>query len=55
MDSDVDTDIAARLVTDAIASVFGEQIRPGVTVELVAVPAERSGIGGVMAGDPPAQ
>lgn len=41
----------ARLVsgvTDAIASVFGEQVRPGVTVDLVAVPAERTGVGGVL-------
>jgi phenylpyruvate tautomerase PptA (4-oxalocrotonate tautomerase family) len=45
-------EVVARLiasVTDAIASVVGEQCRAGVTVELVATPAGRTGIGGVPA------
>jgi phenylpyruvate tautomerase PptA (4-oxalocrotonate tautomerase family) len=44
--------IVARLVcevTDAIVDVFGERVRAGVTVELVATPAGRTGIGGVVA------
>jgi phenylpyruvate tautomerase PptA (4-oxalocrotonate tautomerase family) len=44
-------EIVARLigvVTDAIVDVFGERVRDGVTVELVAVPAGRTGIGGVV-------
>ncbi|MEU8657189.1 tautomerase family protein [Actinoplanes philippinensis] len=44
-------EIAARLVTvvtDAIAGVFGDHVRAGVTVELVAIPAGRTGIGGVV-------
>jgi phenylpyruvate tautomerase PptA (4-oxalocrotonate tautomerase family) len=44
-------DIVARLVrevTDAIVDVFGERVRAGVTVELVAAPAGRTGIGGVV-------
>lgn len=48
---DADT-IVARLVsgvTDAIVDVFGERVRAGVTVELVGVPAERTGTGGVVA------
>jgi phenylpyruvate tautomerase PptA (4-oxalocrotonate tautomerase family) len=36
-------------VTDAIVDVFGERVRPGVTVELVGTPAGRTGIGGVVA------
>jgi hypothetical protein len=36
-------------VTDAVAGVLGEQIRPGVSVELVGQPAGRSGIGGTVA------
>ena len=36
-------------VTDAVASVFGEQCRAGITVELVATPAGRTGVGGVLA------
>lgn len=35
-------------VTDAVASVFGEQSRAGITVELVATPAGRTGVGGVL-------
>jgi len=44
---------AARLVavlTDAAASVLGEQTRGGTSVELVATPPGRSGVGGAMAG-----
>jgi phenylpyruvate tautomerase PptA (4-oxalocrotonate tautomerase family) len=43
--------IAARLVaglTDAVASVLGEQTRSGTTVELVATPAGRTGVGGTI-------
>jgi len=45
-------EIAARLVaglTDAAARVLGEQVRAGTSVELVATPAGRSGIGGAIA------
>jgi phenylpyruvate tautomerase PptA (4-oxalocrotonate tautomerase family) len=45
-------EIVARLiagVTDAIAGVLGEQVRSGVSVELVGTPAGRSGIGGTVA------
>jgi phenylpyruvate tautomerase PptA (4-oxalocrotonate tautomerase family) len=44
-------ELVARLiavVTDAIVDVFGERVRDGVTVELVATPAGRTGIGGVV-------
>jgi phenylpyruvate tautomerase PptA (4-oxalocrotonate tautomerase family) len=44
---------AARLVagfTDAVASVLGEQARRGTSVELLATPPGRSGVGGVIAG-----
>jgi phenylpyruvate tautomerase PptA (4-oxalocrotonate tautomerase family) len=34
-------------LTDAVASVFGEQSRARTTVELVATPAGRTGVGGV--------
>ena len=47
------SEIAARLVaafTDAVASVLGEQARGGTSVELVATPEGRSGLGGTMAG-----
>ena len=37
-------------VTDAVAAVFGEQSRAGTTVELVAAPAGRTGVGGLLAG-----
>lgn len=43
---------AARLVavlTDAVASVLGEQARRGTSVELVATPPGRSGVGGAIA------
>jgi phenylpyruvate tautomerase PptA (4-oxalocrotonate tautomerase family) len=43
--------IAARLVaglTDAVASVLGEQARGGTSVELVATPAGRTGLGGAI-------
>jgi phenylpyruvate tautomerase PptA (4-oxalocrotonate tautomerase family) len=33
-------------LSDAIASVFGEDSRAGTTVELVATPAGRTGVGG---------
>ena len=36
-------------VTEAVVSVFGEQVRPGVSVELVGQPAGRSGVGGTVA------
>jgi phenylpyruvate tautomerase PptA (4-oxalocrotonate tautomerase family) len=45
-------EIVAQLVTgvtDAVVAVFGERVRPGVTVELVGTPAGRTGIGGVVA------
>ena len=45
--------IAARLVaglTDAVASVLGEQARGGTSVELVATPEGRTGIGGTISG-----
>jgi phenylpyruvate tautomerase PptA (4-oxalocrotonate tautomerase family) len=35
-------------VTDAVASVVGEQSRAGISVELVATPAGRTGLGGVL-------
>lgn len=44
-------EVAARLVaglTDAVASVLGEQARNGTSVELVAVPEGRTGIGGTI-------
>jgi phenylpyruvate tautomerase PptA (4-oxalocrotonate tautomerase family) len=44
-------EIAARLVaglTDAVASVLGEQARGGTSVELVATPEGRAGLGGVI-------
>lgn len=47
------SEIAARLVaglTDAIASVFGEQARGGTSVELVANPEGRAGLGGIISG-----
>lgn len=43
--------VAARLVaglTDAVASVLGEQARSGTSVELVAAPEGRTGIGGAV-------
>jgi phenylpyruvate tautomerase PptA (4-oxalocrotonate tautomerase family) len=43
--------IAARLVaglTDAVASVLGEQARGGTSVELVATPEGRTGLGGAI-------
>jgi phenylpyruvate tautomerase PptA (4-oxalocrotonate tautomerase family) len=43
--------IAARLVagiTDAVARVLGEQARAGTSVELVATPEGRSGLGGAI-------
>jgi phenylpyruvate tautomerase PptA (4-oxalocrotonate tautomerase family) len=45
-------DLTARLiagVTEAVVAVFGERVRAGVTVELVASPAGRTGVGGVIA------
>ena len=44
-------EIAARLVaglTGAVVSVLGEQTRSGTTVELVATPAGRAGLGGTL-------
>jgi phenylpyruvate tautomerase PptA (4-oxalocrotonate tautomerase family) len=43
--------VTARLVarlTDAVASVLGEPVRSGTSVELVAIPAGRTGIGGAV-------
>ncbi|GAA2650762.1 tautomerase family protein [Paractinoplanes durhamensis] len=45
------SEVVARLVagvTDAIVDVFGERVRAGVSVELVATVAGRTGIGGVV-------
>ena len=45
-------EVAARLVaglTDAVARVLGEETRSGTSVELVATPAGRAGLGGVIA------
>ncbi|MFF5288397.1 tautomerase family protein [Paractinoplanes globisporus] len=45
------TDVLSRLtttVTDAIASVLGAQMRPGVTVEFVGSPDGRTGVGGAL-------
>ncbi|MEU4838997.1 tautomerase family protein [Nocardia testacea] len=36
-------------VTDAIVSVFGDEVRSRVTVEFVGTPAGRTGVGGVLA------
>jgi phenylpyruvate tautomerase PptA (4-oxalocrotonate tautomerase family) len=44
-------EIAARLVaglTDAVATVLGEQARADTSVELVATPEGRAGVGGVI-------
>jgi phenylpyruvate tautomerase PptA (4-oxalocrotonate tautomerase family) len=44
-------EVAARLVaglTDAVAGVLGEQTRSGTSVELVATPAGRTGLGGAI-------
>jgi len=44
-------EIAARLVaglTDAVANVLGEQTRSGTSVELVATPEGRTGLGGAI-------
>lgn len=44
-------EIAARLVaglTGAVVSVLGEQTRSGTSVELVATPAGRAGLGGTL-------
>jgi phenylpyruvate tautomerase PptA (4-oxalocrotonate tautomerase family) len=46
-------EIAARLVaglTEAVASVLGEQARGGTRVELVATPEGRASLGGVISG-----
>jgi phenylpyruvate tautomerase PptA (4-oxalocrotonate tautomerase family) len=46
-------EIAARLVaglTDAVANVLGEEARGGTSVELVATPEGRTGLGGAIAG-----
>ena len=45
-------EIAARLVaglTGAVAGVLGERVRGGTSVELVATPEGRTGLGGVIA------
>jgi phenylpyruvate tautomerase PptA (4-oxalocrotonate tautomerase family) len=46
-------EVAARLVaglTDAVAGVLGEEARSGTSVELVATPEGRSGLGGTISG-----
>jgi hypothetical protein len=40
----------SRGLTGAVASVLGEQARSGTSVELVATPEGRVGIGGTIAG-----
>ena len=43
--------IVARLVagvTDAVVTVVGERVRPGLTVELVGTAVGRTGVGGVV-------
>lgn len=50
-------EIAARLVarlTDAVAGVLGERARGGTSVELVATPSGRTGLGGVISDLSPA-
>jgi phenylpyruvate tautomerase PptA (4-oxalocrotonate tautomerase family) len=45
--------VTARLVarlTDAVAGVLGEQARSGTSVELLATPEGRTGIGGTVSG-----
>jgi phenylpyruvate tautomerase PptA (4-oxalocrotonate tautomerase family) len=45
------SEIAARLVaglTEAVASVLGEQARSGTSVELLAMPEGRAGLGGAI-------
>jgi phenylpyruvate tautomerase PptA (4-oxalocrotonate tautomerase family) len=42
--------VPARLIatmTDAVASVYGEWVRPDAVVEVIGVPRERWGVGGV--------
>jgi phenylpyruvate tautomerase PptA (4-oxalocrotonate tautomerase family) len=42
-------DAAARLIasiTDAVVTVFGETVRPHVTVLVIGIPSGRSGVGG---------
>lgn len=49
-------DAAPRLVsvlTDAVTSVLGEDVRPGVGVTLVGVPDNRSGEGGTLFAESP--
>ncbi|WP_406197506.1 hypothetical protein OH807_12195 [Kitasatospora sp. NBC_01560] len=36
-----------RTLTDAVVSVFGEGVRPMVAVELIGVPQQRRGVGGL--------
>ncbi|WP_219470733.1 tautomerase family protein [Nonomuraea rhizosphaerae] len=40
-----------RVVTDAVAAVLGAHLRDGITVELVAAPAGRTAVGGVIVDD----
>lgn len=45
------TELLGRLtagVTDAVATVVGERVRPGVTVEFVGTPDGRTGVGGAL-------
>ena len=44
-------EVVGRLVagvTDAVVAVFGERVRPGVTVDLVGTVSGRSAVGGVL-------
>ncbi|GAA1724335.1 tautomerase family protein [Nonomuraea bangladeshensis] len=47
-DSDEIADRLVRTVTDAVAGVLGTHLRDSIAVELVATPAGRTGIGGVI-------
>ncbi|MEU9043751.1 MULTISPECIES: hypothetical protein [unclassified Kitasatospora] len=50
LDATVEPRLIAAL-TEAVATVFGEQARPMVAVELIGVPQRRRGIGGVPTGE----
>ena len=43
-----DADELVASITAAVASVFGEESRAAITVELVGTPAGRTGVGGVV-------
>src|ERR1700738_4065457 len=48
--ADADEPVAHLIasITAAVASVFGEESRAGISVELVGTPAGRTGVGGVV-------